>query len=361
MGRLGGPTRRSSGLTSFAAHLHDVRQPPGRGKPNRSCGRGRPALTIARLHLMTPAEAAVVSPGPPIATPSSFGGSLPRTVCVLTDTLEAYTDGSCLSHPRRGGIGIRFVTIDNTTGGEITQDLSPAGYPNATNQEMEILACTTALREALGMKWPDSIRRLIIRTDSAYVQENYKRAIYEWPKQKWLRSTGGPVENAEDWKELAKWYKKAASRFEVVRIEWVEGHSNNPHNKAANRLAKCSARNPWNKPRKLVHVRRKHTAETVERGSVKMEGQRLTIRVFQSGILKVQKLWRCTYEVVSADSPYDGKVDVIFTDPANRLDAGHTYDVRVNCDNKNPRIVEVHAEVVPPQETESEQPTPDRK
>ncbi len=274
----------------------------------------------------------------------------------MTDTLEAYTDGSCLSHPRRGGIGIRFVTSDKDTGEEITSDLSPPGYPNATNQEMEILACTTALREACERKWPDSIRRLIICTDSTYVQENYKRAIYEWPKHQWLRSTGAPVENAVDWKELAKWYKKAAYRFEVVRIEWVKGHSDNPHNKAANRLAKNSARNPWNKPRKIVHVRRKHTDETVERGSVRMEGQRLTIRVFQSGYLKLQNLWRCTYEVVSPESPNVGLVDLIFTNSANRLDAGHTYDVRVNSDDRNPRIVEVFAEVVTPREPNGDEP-----
>ena len=278
----------------------------------------------------------------------------------MEDTLEAYTDGSCLSHPRRGGIGIRFVWIDETTGEEITEDLSPPGYPNATNQEMEILACTMSLRESLTLGLPGSVRGLVIRTDSAYLHENYKRAIFEWPKQKWYRSSGGPVENAEDWKELVRWYKKAARKFDVVRIEWVKGHSGNPHNRAADRLAKHSARNAWNKPRKIVHVRRKHTTETVSRGSVKMDGQRLTIRIFQSGILNVQKLWRCTYEVVSTDSPYVGKVDVIFTDEDKRLDAGHTYDVRVNNYNENPRIVEVFGEILPTKDGKSEEPSPDR-
>ncbi len=91
-----------------------------------------------------------------------------------------------------------------------------------------------------------------------------------------------------------------------------------------------------------------------------MDGQRLTIRIFQSGILNVQKLWRCTYEVVSTDSPYVGKVDVIFTDEDKRLDAGHTYDVRVNNDNENPRIVEVFGEILPTKDGKSEEPSPDR-
>lgn len=277
----------------------------------------------------------------------------------MENTLEAYTDGSCLSHPRRGGIGTRFVRIDENTGEEIIQDLSPPGYPNATNQEMEILACTTALREALSLPLPESVRRLVIWTDSAYLHDNYKRAIFEWPKRKWYRSSGGPIENAEDWKELVRYYKKAAERFEVVRIEWVRGHSKNPHNKAADRLARDSARNASNRPRKVVHVRRKHTTETVSRGSVGMEGQRLTIRVFQSGILNVQKLWRCTYEVVSPDSPFVGRVDVVFTDEDKRLDAGHTYDVRFNQDNANPRIMQVFGEILPAEEGDSEEPAPD--
>ena len=278
----------------------------------------------------------------------------------MEDTLEAYIDGSCLPHPRRGGIGIRFVLVDEVTGEELTEDLSPPGYRDATNQEMEILACTTALREALELQLSASVRRLVIWTDSAYLYENHKRAIWEWPKQKWYRRSGAPVENAEDWKELARWYKKAASRFDVVRIEWARGHSKNPHNKLADRLAKNSARNPWNKPRKVVYVRRKLTTETVSRSSVKMEGQRLTIRIVQSGILNLQKLWRCTYEVVSADSPYAGRVDVIFTDFDKRLDAGHTYDVRVNEDSQNPRVIEVFGEVLSVREDGKEESAPDQ-
>lgn len=265
----------------------------------------------------------------------------------MEDTLEAYTDGSSLSHPRRGGIGIRFVWIDDSTGNEVIEDQSPPGYPSATNQEMELLACTKAMQEALLLELPGSIRRLVIMTDSAYLHENYKRAIFEWPKHKWFRSSGSPVENAEDWKRLVSAFKKAAKKFNIVRIDWVKGHSGNTHNKAADRLAKESANNPWNKPRKIVHVRRKRTIESISRGSVRMEGQRLTVRVFQSGILRVQKLWRCTYEVVSEDSPYFGKVDIIFAEPDKRLDAGHIYDIRVNEDDENPRVVELFGEVLP--------------
>jgi ribonuclease HI len=279
----------------------------------------------------------------------------------MSDTLEAYTDGSCLSHPRRGGIGVHFVYADPGTGSELTEDISPPGYPAATNQEMEILACTTALKEAYKTRWPVPFRRLILRTDSTYVQENYKRAIHEWPKNRWMRRDGGPVENAVDWKDLVKWFKKAAEKFHVIRIEWVEGHAANPHNKAAHRLAQASARSPLNKPRKVIHVRRKHTTEMVERGSVRMTGQRLTIHVIQSGWLKLQNVWRCKYEVMSAESPFLGKVDIIFADPANRLDAGHTYEVIVNSHQAYPRVVHVARELQPPCDPSESPPAQDQE
>ena len=263
----------------------------------------------------------------------------------MPDTLAAYTDGSCLPHPRRGGIGIRFVFADALSGEEVTRDFSPPGYPGATNQEMEILACVEALTLALETRWPQRFSRLVIFTDSSYVQQNYKRAIFEWPKRKWERSSGAPVENAEDWKRLAKCYKKALIEFSTIRLEWVAGHSTNSHNKVANRLARASARNPLNAPRKVVHVRRKYTAKALERGSVQMNGQTMTIYVYNSSYLKLQKLWRCKYVVISENSSDFGNVDILFTDKPRRLDAGHTYIVRVNSDSNNPRVAERLEEV----------------
>lgn len=263
----------------------------------------------------------------------------------MDDTLEAYTDGSSLPSPRRGGIGIRFVWSDEETGEEVIEDISPPGYKGGTNQEMEILACKTAFEESSSIPIPDSTRRLVIHTDSSYVQQNYTLAIYTWPP-KWLRVSGAPVENAEDWKDFVKALKKVRMRFEVLRIEWISGKSKNPHIRAAHKLAQASARNAINPPRKVKHVRRKESPEIVERGSVKMEGQTITIRIRNSNFLKLQKVWRCTYEVISQDSPDIGKADIIFTDRDKRLDAGHTYLVRVNEESDNPRVDEILSEVM---------------
>lgn len=269
----------------------------------------------------------------------------------MENTLEAYIDGSSIPRPRRGGIGVRFVRNDEDTGEEIIIDLSPPGWKEGTNQEMEILACTTALRESLKLELPKAIRRLVILSDSDYVCKGYRYALFVWPRTKWEGRFEQPIENGEDWEELGKWYKKAKDRFEVIRIEWIEKNSS-PHNKAAHRLAKGSARNAVNAPRKVVHSARKRSQEVVDRGSVKMEGQDLTIYVTESKLLRLQKVWRATYEVVDPDSPYCGKRDRIIAPWSKRLDRGHTYRIRVNDDNKNPRVEELYGEVLPPEEEE---------
>ncbi len=60
--------------------------------------------------------------------------------------MNIYTDGSCFQRPRRGGIGIRYIII-NDAGDEEWQDECPPGYKQATNNEMELLACIVALRD----------------------------------------------------------------------------------------------------------------------------------------------------------------------------------------------------------------------
>ena len=259
----------------------------------------------------------------------------------MDDTLEAYTDGSSLPSPRQGGIGIRFVWSDEETGEEVIEDLSPPGYKGGTNQEMEVLACKTALDESIYLAIPDSTRRFEIRTDSSYVSDNIRRVLFTWPKQRWFRSSGAPVENAQDWKDLRKAYVKAKERFKIIRVIWMAKKTKNPHMKAAHRLAQQSANNATNPDRKVRHVRKKRSPEKVSRGSVKMEGQTFEIYVRFTMILKEQKLWKSTYEVTSEDSPHFGKADIIYADMDKRVDAGHTYVVRVNDETNNPRIEEI--------------------
>lgn len=260
----------------------------------------------------------------------------------LENTLNIFTDGSSRNSPRAGGIGIRFVFI-NSTGEDQIQDFDFDGYKGATNNQMEIYACNKALKQAIKFEFLPNVSKIVIFTDSLYVVENYKRAMFEWSKTRWLNRDGRPIQNANLWKELNRCIKNIRK---MVEIKWVKGHSTSEHNKAADRLAKASSKKPFNKPLSYVSVRRKYTDKKVEIGSVDMNGQRITIRIITSEYLNIQKLWKYRYEVVSKRSQYRGNVDFIFSD--HFLSSGHTYFVKVNSFTNNPRIEKIFHEIKPP-------------
>ncbi len=257
----------------------------------------------------------------------------------LENTLNIFTDGSSIGSPRRGGIGVIFVIIDSS-GKDQVQDFQFTGYKNATNNEMELQACIVALKEATKKNLPPNLTRVVIQSDSSYVVDNYRKAMFEWPNTRWLTRSGRPVLNADKWKELVRCMRNIRMS---VEIRWVKGHSKSEHNKTADRLARVSARMPFNKPLTHVSVRRKTTDKSVDIGSVEMNGQRVTIRIIISKPLKVQRLWNYKYEVISKHSKYQGNVDIIFSE--HFLSTGHTYYVRVNSDTRNPRIEKVFREI----------------
>ncbi len=256
------------------------------------------------------------------------------------DALNIYTDGSSLQRPRRGGVGIRFIII-NEAGDEKWQDECPPGYKDATNNEMELLAPILALRGIPDGMMTNNIERIYVFTDSMYVRDHLFRAIQVWPNNGWCNRHGRPIENVKLWKDLVREVKKAPRR---VEFKWVKGHGTNKHNKAVDKLAKQSANSALlNDPLAVQSVRRKLTDESVEIGGVKMEGQELEVRIITDKRMREQKVWRYKYEVLPSDSTYAGRVDIIYSDI--QLRAHHSYRVVV-CDNqKNPRILELIEEI----------------
>ncbi len=245
------------------------------------------------------------------------------------------------SSPRRGGIGFRYITVD-ASGDEVLEDHAPPGYQQGTNNQMELMACIKALEGAYTHSAIDNVERIVLFTDSMYVTENLNRAIYAWPKQKWLNRYDRPVENAELWKDLVRLMKKLPRRPE---FKWVKGHAKNRHNKAVDKLAKQSAKGVLNQPLSASTVRRKHTEHRVEIGCVRMRGQVMAIRIITDAYLRLQKLYKYRYEVLTNDNEFFGRMDLIYC--TDVLRAGHHYEVRVNDDTKNPRIVEVLDELDP--------------
>ena len=238
------------------------------------------------------------------------------------------------------------MTID-IDGREQVHDYDPIGYKGATNNQMEIQACIEALTVAVSNYPPVDVgnySKIVIYTDSTYVVENFPHAKYAWPKTGWTTRDGAPVLNAHLWKDLIRLVKRLDRFGKRVDIKWVKGHKRSTHNKAVDKLAKRSAKQPSRQTASIVKVRRKKSPRNVERGSVGMLGQRATIRIITEEYLRVQRRNKYMYEVMSKKSLFYRGVDVAFSDISLR--AGHTYHVRFNEDSRNPQIVKLYREMV---------------
>jgi ribonuclease HI len=259
--------------------------------------------------------------------------------------LNVYIDGSSLSSPRRGGVGILFIT-EGPDGHWLETPYDVAGFAGATNNQMERQACIDALQGIARGRVPvdpASYRKVVFWTDSQYLVNGYDSARFTWPNARWLTRDGNPVANTPLWKELVR---LAARVGQPVEFRWVEGHKDSFFNKQADKLAKASARSlVLRGPLDTRRIRRKRTTEKIQRGSVEMLGQQMTIRLFEEVAQSDQRLVRFKYEVMTKRSPYFGRVDYIWAERGTPLRAGHAYRVRVNRDTRTPRIVKVLAEV----------------
>ncbi len=130
-----------------------------------------------------------------------------------------HTDGACSGNPGPGGWGalLQFGPhAKEICGGEL----------DTTNNRMELMASIKAL-EAL--KVPCDVE---LHTDSTYVRNGITKWIHGWVKNNWKGSNKKPVKNKDLWGRLL-----AATERHEVDWRWVKGHSGNPGNERADRLA----------------------------------------------------------------------------------------------------------------------------
>lgn len=131
----------------------------------------------------------------------------------------AYTDGACRGNPGPGGWGVLLSY------GEHKKELC-GGEQDTTNNRMELLGAIQALKHL------KSSCEVELFTDSTYVRQGITQWIHNWKKNGWKTAAKKPVKNADLWQDL----EKAAAQHEVV-WRWVKGHSGDPGNEAADRLA----------------------------------------------------------------------------------------------------------------------------
>jgi ribonuclease HI len=138
---------------------------------------------------------------------------------IIGDAVEIFTDGACKGNPGAGGWG----ALLQFNGKEL--ELC-GGEPQTTNNRMELLGAIRAL-EAL--KRPC---RVILHTDSKYVQQGISEWVHNWKKRGWKTADKKPVKNEDLWRRL----DELAAQHHVQWV-WVKGHAGHHGNERADQLA----------------------------------------------------------------------------------------------------------------------------
>jgi ribonuclease HI len=135
------------------------------------------------------------------------------------EVVEIWTDGGCKPNPGPGG----WAAVLSFRGH--VRELTGA-EAQTTNNRMELTAAAAAL-EALSRPC-----RVVLHTDSEYVRNGITRWHTGWVRRNWRNAAGDPVANMDLWRRLLD-----ASAKHEVEWHWVRGHSGDPMNERADRLA----------------------------------------------------------------------------------------------------------------------------
>ncbi len=137
---------------------------------------------------------------------------------------KIYIDGACVGNPGPGGWAA-IILLENKKK-EIF-----GGEKSTTNNRMELTAAIKALEYFVELKKKES--SLKIFTDSNYVKDGITIWIHKWEKNNWKTSDKKDVKNIDLWKKL-----KELTKNEKIEWNWIKGHSGDPYNELADKLAK---------------------------------------------------------------------------------------------------------------------------
>ena len=137
----------------------------------------------------------------------------------MTAAVEIYTDGACRGNPGPGGWGVLLMA------GKHRKTLH-GGEAETTNNRMELTAAIEALNAVRGSQ------RIVLHTDSTYVMKGIREWMPGWKRRGWKTAAKKPVKNRDLWQAL----DEARNRHDVT-WRWVKGHSGDPGNEEADRLA----------------------------------------------------------------------------------------------------------------------------
>lgn len=130
------------------------------------------------------------------------------------ETVQVYTDGSCLRNPGPGGWAFLVLWPSTNKKTECS-----GGEPQTTNNRMEL----RAVIEALVFIESFNVTEVTVHTDSLLV--------LNCAQGKWKRKA-----NLDMWKEYDQ-----VSCEKRVRWQWVRGHNGNVYNERVDKLARNKA------------------------------------------------------------------------------------------------------------------------
>ena len=141
--------------------------------------------------------------------------------------ITIYTDGSCTGNPGPGGWAAIIITESN-------QKKIFGGEGLTTNNRMELTAAIKALEYCDENNDNQlSLSYIKIFTDSNYLKDGITMWIQNWEKNNWKTADKKNVKNVDLWKKL-----KELSKSKQIDWCWVKGHSDDPMNDLADKLAK---------------------------------------------------------------------------------------------------------------------------
>jgi ribonuclease HI len=147
----------------------------------------------------------------------------------MSVVVEIWADGGCQGNPGPGAWAFVLRAA--------TRRIERSGFdPQTTNNRMELVAVTEAVREAAGIA---ELRGLgiTVTTDSQYVQKGITQWIHSWVRNGWKTTGKAPVKNAELWSALWE-----LSKGMPVRWLWVMGHAGDEMNEACHRMVEQAIR-----------------------------------------------------------------------------------------------------------------------
>ncbi len=146
-------------------------------------------------------------------------------------SVHIYTDGAARGNPGPGGYGIVMEWVGKPYKKEFYK-----GFAHTTNNRMELLAVTQALKK---LKNPGT--SAMVFTDSRYVVDAVVKGwVFGWEKKKFKDR-----KNTDLWKDFLVEYRK-----HKVDFTWIKGHNNHTQNERCDVLAVAASKQPHLPPDK---------------------------------------------------------------------------------------------------------------